>query len=331
MQLPSISESSTITNILGIDSSGRLYYTASSAIGGGGGNAFPFNGNAVITGSLLVSQSGIIVTGSISSTAGFTGSLFGTASYITGSIFTNVNPALTASHALTASFSPNFANTNLTLTATRTHTGGGNEYRFFNSGSILNYRGGNQFIRSNDHILGVRELKGGSAYETAFIQMTTSSLVIAVGDENNVTSGLRQLTVTTSSVTITGSLSTLGSVQSTQGFTGSLNTGNAQIFTQSSQTVFSGARIIISGSTNLALYSNNTIDMGATRFNETAIFQSTAQAQDINTSGGLFVVDPIGTVPTFTGTTGQILPFQSGSVYRIYVYLNGAWRSSSLS
>jgi len=33
----------------------------------------------------------------------FTGSLFGTASYITGSIFTGANPALTASYALTSS------------------------------------------------------------------------------------------------------------------------------------------------------------------------------------------------------------------------------------
>jgi len=399
ISLPNIN-TSPITNVLGIDGGGRVYYTASSAIGGGGGNAFPYNGNAIITGSLLVSQSGIIVTGSISSTAGFTGSLFGTASYVTGSIFTstnqalsasfavsssrtvtasfaitssyitgsiftstnpalsasyalsasqaltasfastasyvtgsiftstnpalsasyalsssnaltasfvvtasyvtgsiftstnpalsasfalsssravtaslaltasfvvtasyvtgsiftNVNPALSASYALTASFiqtaqtasyvtgsiftstnpalsssyaltasfSPNFANTNLTLTSDRTHTGGGNEYRFFHSGSAANYRGGNQFIRSNEHVLGAREPKGGGAYETAFIQMTTSSLTIGVGDELNATFGLRQLTVTTSSVTITGSLLVSGSVQSTQGFTGSL-------------------------------------------------------------------------------------------------------------
>ena len=75
--------------------------TASFALNAGGGSGFPFLGNALITGSLLVSQSGIIVTGSVSSTGGFTGSLFGTASYVTGSIFTSTNPALTASYALT--------------------------------------------------------------------------------------------------------------------------------------------------------------------------------------------------------------------------------------
>jgi hypothetical protein len=47
--------------------SGQLFVTASSAIGGGsGGSGFPFSGSAVITGSLLVSGSGLIVTGSLS-------------------------------------------------------------------------------------------------------------------------------------------------------------------------------------------------------------------------------------------------------------------------
>jgi len=55
MVLPSISESS-ITNVLGIDGSGNLYYTASSAIGGGG-SAFPYTGSAIITGSLTVTGS----------------------------------------------------------------------------------------------------------------------------------------------------------------------------------------------------------------------------------------------------------------------------------
>jgi hypothetical protein len=60
-------------------SSGQLYYTASSAFGGGGGPStptFPYTGSAIITGSL-------VVTGSTTSTLGFTGSLFGTASWAT--------------------------------------------------------------------------------------------------------------------------------------------------------------------------------------------------------------------------------------------------------
>lgn len=47
---------------------------------GGSGTVFPFSGNAVITGSLLVSGSGIIVTGSLNA-PNITGSLRGTASW----------------------------------------------------------------------------------------------------------------------------------------------------------------------------------------------------------------------------------------------------------
>jgi len=164
-------------------------------------NSKQLTGSYGLTGSLSFIDGG--VTGSLFGTASWANSASQalTASYITGSIFTDTNPALSSSYALTASYSPNFANTNLTFTANRTHTGGGFEYRLFNSGSILDYKGGNQIIRSYDHTLGIREPKGGGNYETAFIQMTTSSLTVAVGDETNAFS-LKQLTITTSSLII---------------------------------------------------------------------------------------------------------------------------------
>lgn len=61
------------------------------------------SGSTRLDGNLIMSQSNIIVTGSVNATAGFTGSLLGTASYVTGSVFTSANPALSASYALTAS------------------------------------------------------------------------------------------------------------------------------------------------------------------------------------------------------------------------------------
>lgn len=83
------------SNVVIIDTgSGQLYVTASSAIGGGGSGAgFPYTGDAVISGSLLVSGSGITVTGSINASS-ITGSLFGTASWAN-----NVITAQTASYA----------------------------------------------------------------------------------------------------------------------------------------------------------------------------------------------------------------------------------------
>jgi hypothetical protein len=62
------------SNISGSVTSASYALTASFALNGGGGAAFPFTGSALITGSL-------IVTGSTTSTLGFTGSLLGTASY----------------------------------------------------------------------------------------------------------------------------------------------------------------------------------------------------------------------------------------------------------
>ena len=78
--------SASYNSVLTYDSaSGEIFFT--SSIGGGGSGAgFPYSGSAVITGSLLVSGSGLTVEG------GITGSLYGTSSW--------AENALTASHAV---------------------------------------------------------------------------------------------------------------------------------------------------------------------------------------------------------------------------------------
>ena len=35
--------------------------------------------------------------------------------------------------------------------------------------------------------------------------------------------------------------------------------------------------------------------------------------------------------PTWTGVDGEIVPATVGGVYRLYMYMNGAWRSSSFA
>lgn len=79
-----VTSSTAVTNVVMYGTNGQLFTTASTAIGGGSGTpAFPFNGNAIITGSLVVS-------GSSSGFSGITGSLFGTASWaLTASIANN--------------------------------------------------------------------------------------------------------------------------------------------------------------------------------------------------------------------------------------------------
>ena len=82
--------SASYNSVLTYDSaSGEIFFT--SSIGGGGSGAgFPYSGSAVITGSLLVSGSGLTVDGPLNAT-NITGSLYGTSSW--------ANSAFTASHA----------------------------------------------------------------------------------------------------------------------------------------------------------------------------------------------------------------------------------------
>jgi hypothetical protein len=65
-----LQENLSATRAVVVDTDGNFYY----GVAGSGGSAFPFTGSAGILGSL-------IVTGSVSSTGGFTGSLQGTASW----------------------------------------------------------------------------------------------------------------------------------------------------------------------------------------------------------------------------------------------------------
>ena len=89
---------------------GRGYFSGNVGIGKSTPSVnLDVTGSVIITGSLTVSGSSTftnigpaIFSGSITSTQGFTGSFSGTAqtaSFITGSIFTNANPALSASYA----------------------------------------------------------------------------------------------------------------------------------------------------------------------------------------------------------------------------------------
>jgi hypothetical protein len=96
-----------------------LSTVVSESGGGGSGTGFPFSGSAVITGSLLISGSGtideLVVSGNIIATQGFTGSLFGTASW--------ANNVISASHGVTASYVNNL-NQNLSITGSVFISGG---------------------------------------------------------------------------------------------------------------------------------------------------------------------------------------------------------------
>lgn len=96
------------------------------------GTANTLNGEA----NLQFNGSTLTVTGNANISSGITGSLFGTASYVTGSIFTSINPALSASYALTASYALNSSGTGT--------PGGANTTIQFNDSGI--FSGSSNFI-----------------------------------------------------------------------------------------------------------------------------------------------------------------------------------------
>jgi hypothetical protein len=141
---------SSQTNILTIDSTtGQLYYTASSAIGGGGG----FSNTGSVTGS-------------------FTGSLQGTASY--------ANNALSASYAATASYVNLVAGPNITINQVGTAfqisgSGGGSGYTTVeNEGTPLTQRSTINFVGA-----GVTATDDGSGKTIVTITGASGSLAAA--------------------------------------------------------------------------------------------------------------------------------------------------------
>jgi len=159
-----------------------------------------FIGNQTITGSLLVSGSGITVTGSLNA-ANITGSLFGTASYVTGSIFTSTNPALSASYAITASYALNAGNTftlsngnGTTANGTAVDLGGTLSSDVFIDGALSNYS-----IQLGAPTNDLNTFKVNASGQQYILDSTGHSL----GGNVAITNGTTR---------ITGSLSTTGSV-----------------------------------------------------------------------------------------------------------------------
>jgi hypothetical protein len=117
VQFVGLTQAPTTSEVIYI--TGYVYegkYLSDETFGGGGGGTgtgFPFSGSALITGSLVISGSGadktLTVDGTISASAGITGSLFGTAT--TASFVTT---AQTASFVTTAQTASNVAGANVT-------------------------------------------------------------------------------------------------------------------------------------------------------------------------------------------------------------------------
>ena len=161
------------------------------------------------TGSVVLSSGNLVATGSITATTGFTGSLFGTASYASNSLTASyVLQAVSSSYASTASYVVS------ALTASYLVDTGF-------SGSLTRLKDGTPYLLAGPNITIVTSSNGS-------IQISSSQADL---DPAYWISNVAGNIFTTGSVDITGSLVASGSIQSITGFTGSL-LGTASYATQ---------------------------------------------------------------------------------------------------
>jgi hypothetical protein len=308
--LPSINESS-ITNILGIDNNGRLYYTASSAIGGGG-SAFPYTGSAIITGSLTV-------TGSVNSTLGFTGSLQGTSSWAQ-----SASQAVSASFALTSSRA---------VTASQ-FTGPAGETISSDSSNNLFYSANRHFITASNTI------RIGAINGVSIDQGTLSTGFLSVNTITNspLISGNNYLYGTSVNTTLTILPSSTGSLQLGRSiYLASPSNGTVDIY--------GGVNIALTSSKVELVGRNTILTLNAPDFtgNITQISSSQIVLDGTHPSGSVLFVTS-STVPTgapanvgdvvgngLNRAAVQFAKSGSGDNYLLYVYIGGRWRSSSLA
>jgi len=172
--LQGIPTSSELNVLVYNSSSGQVYYTASNAIGGGG-SAFPFNGNAVITGSLLVS-------GSNSGFSGITGSFTGS---LTGSLFGTASWAQSASQAITSSYVLQAVSASFATFANTSYAAPSNTSIQFNSGGLFSGSQNFTFNYTSQSLQQGYNVTSSGLYQTVFgnANMTsTSQSAFIIGD-----------------------------------------------------------------------------------------------------------------------------------------------------
>jgi hypothetical protein len=238
--LQGIPSSSTAPQILVYDDlTGQVYYTASAAFGGvgvspggpnnsiqynangnfGGSSSFTFNGiDAVqLTGSMYIS--GAISASLGSNIVGF----YGTASWAVS--------ASNAFQAVSASHSPNFANTDLVFTNNRSHDTNGYWYFIYSDligGTLVS--GGYQYFDNDSNSIGVA---GGTLDTYTYVEITTQSIDLSFNGNPGVPS-VYSFTNTTasfsSSITVTGSVYFPGLISSSYPSVVVIDTASGQLY-----------------------------------------------------------------------------------------------------
>jgi hypothetical protein len=286
---------------------------------GSGGSAFPFSGNAIITGSLFISQSG-------SNPQGNPG--IGIVSN-QGSIYVYDNPSLAQYRTIRVQDAGGYGDTimsldqlsinnlygNLELLLSGSYTNAGYENR-----TMLKHTsniGANLFITSNTKIILSGSL--GAVIDSSLSQgsnTTASGQYSHAEGYNNIASGNgshAEGRFTTASGTFShaeGRLTlALGQYSHAEGF-GTISSGSYQT------TV--GQYNAHNDNTSYFIVGGGTDD-------------STRKDAFKVTNSSSIIVATQSAAPGYTGKEGEMVPVKNGASYFIYVYIGGAWKSASLA
>ena len=275
--------------------------SASYAPGGGGGDTFPFTGDAVITGSLLVSGSGV--------SGSFSGSFVGDGSGLTGIIHTSASYALTASYvetAQTASYVLNAVSSSYSSTASYVTTAQTASYIISSSiDGITNY------VR-NDQTSSMTVLSSSFASTASYVETSqTASYVL------NAVSSSYSLFAVSASYAVSASHEIIKEVSSSHADTASFAQSGDGIFSGSFSGSFEGGG---SGLTDVPVTITNTLWVSATGNDTTAIkgnlqrpWASVSASVAVAVSGDSVIMEPGTYIESpFTLTAGVTLKTLGG-------------------
>ena len=112
----------------------------------------------------------------------------------------------------------------------------------------------------------------------------------------------------TGSLTISGSSTITGSVSSTEGFTGSLL-----------------------GTSSWAQSASNAVNAQTASFLPVGTYNITSSWATNALTASRAILTTQSTVPVGAGVEGELIPVNNGGAYYLYIYIGGAWRSSSFA
>jgi hypothetical protein len=336
INLVGLADTINVNKVLVLETAtGKIFTTSSVGTGGGSGNGFPFVGTALITGSLIVSSSGINVIG-----AGITGSLSGSATSATSASF-----ATTSSYAVSASYAPGSSatfpytgnavisgslNTSGSITASAGFSG-----TLFGTASYANSFSGYINFPTGLDVTGSLTVSG-SATITGSISATAGFTGSLFGSSSYALSasyapGSSATFPYTGNAVISGSLNTSGSITASAGFSGTLFGTASYATSAATASYFSGSisfpnGLTMTGSLNVSGSITASAGFSGTLFGSSSYATTSSYALSASYAPGGSATFPYTGAAVITGSltiTGSGINVISGSVSASAVRISG--------